>query len=155
MLANICTIPTKVPTMPKAGRAVADRAIDLLALVEMGEKFVAIAFEIVADELRVIAVGDKPDALGEERVLDFDLFEPDRSLLACDFGKRGDLVDQFALGRAPHREGKFGSQWQPMKYRGQRETDQSGGKRPTENDDDGVIAQEHPEVATHEASGSG
>ena len=32
-------------------RAIADRAIDLLAFVEMGEEVVAVALEIVADEL--------------------------------------------------------------------------------------------------------
>ena len=78
-------------------RAVADRAIDLLALVEMGEEVVAVALEIVADEVGVVAVGDEADALGEERILDLDLFEPDRALLARDLGKAGDLVDQFAL----------------------------------------------------------
>ena len=78
-------------------RAVADRAIDLLALVEMGEEVVAVALEIVANEVGVVAVGDEADALGEERILDLDLFQPDRALLAGDFGEAGDLVDQFAL----------------------------------------------------------
>ena len=32
-------------------RAIADRAIDLLALVEMGEEVVAVALEIVANEV--------------------------------------------------------------------------------------------------------
>ena len=44
----------------------------------------------------VVAVGDEAHALGEERVLDLLLFEPDRTLLARDLGEPGDLVDQFA-----------------------------------------------------------
>ena len=79
-------------------RAIADRAIDFLALVEMGEKIVAVAFEIVADEIGVIAVGDEADALGEERILDLDLLQADRPLLARDLGKAGDLVDQSRAG---------------------------------------------------------
>ena len=63
----------------------------------MGEEVVAVALEIVADEGGVVAVGDEADALGEERVLDLDLFQPDRALLAGDLGEAGDLVDQFAL----------------------------------------------------------
>src|SRR6202045_1334481 len=64
MLANICTMPISVPI------TIADRAIDLLAFVEMGEEVVAIALEIVADELGIVAVGDEANALGQERVLD-------------------------------------------------------------------------------------
>ena len=45
----------------------------------------------------VVAVGDEANALGEERILDLDLFQADRALLARDFGKAGDLVDQLAL----------------------------------------------------------
>ena len=63
----------------------------------MGEEVVAVALEIVADEIGVIAVGDEADALGQERVFDLDLFQSDRALLAGDLGKAGDLVDQLAL----------------------------------------------------------
>ncbi len=35
----------------------------------------------------VVAVGDEADALGEERIVDLDLFEADRTLLARDLGK--------------------------------------------------------------------
>ena len=63
----------------------------------MGEEVVAIAFEIVANEGVVVAVRDEADAFGQERVLDLDLFEPDRPLLARDLGKTGELVDQLAL----------------------------------------------------------
>ena len=65
----------------------------------MGEEVVAVALEIVADEVGVVAVGDEADALGEERIVDLDLFQPDRALLARDLGEAGDLVDQFALRR--------------------------------------------------------
>src|SRR5260370_197201 len=82
----------------EGGRAVAHRAVDLLALVEVGEKDVAVALEIVADEIDVIAVGDEADALGEEPILRLDLLEPDRALLAGDVGERRNLLDQGALG---------------------------------------------------------
>ena len=81
----------------EGGRAVADRAIDFLALVEMAQEIVAVALEIVADEFGVIAVGDEANALGEKRIFDLDLLQPDRALLARDLGEAGDLVDQFAL----------------------------------------------------------
>ena len=73
----------------------------------MAQKIIAIALEIVADEFGVVAVGDEADALGQERILDLDLFEADRALLAGDFGKAGDLVDQFALRDAAHAEDEF------------------------------------------------
>ena len=63
----------------------------------MGEEVVAVALEVVADEVGVVAVGDEADALGQERILDLDLLEPDRPLLARDLGELGDLVDQLAL----------------------------------------------------------
>ena len=56
----------------------------------MGEEVVAVALEIVADEIGVIAVGDEADALGEERILRRDLFEPDRTGLARDLGEAGE-----------------------------------------------------------------
>jgi hypothetical protein len=95
-------------------RAVADRAVNLLAFVEMGEEVVAVALEIVADEIGVVAVGDETDAFGQERVFDLDFFEPDRSGLAGDFGKSRQFIDQFALGHAPHRKRKFSAEWQAM-----------------------------------------
>ena len=65
----------------------------------------------------VVAVGDEADALGEERILDLDLFQPDRALLARDLGEAGDLVDQFALGHAPHRERVSRAERQAVKDR--------------------------------------
>ena len=65
----------------------------------MGEEVVAVALEIVADEVGVVAVGDEADALGEERIVRRDLFQADRPGLARDLGEAGDLVDQFARRR--------------------------------------------------------
>ena len=83
----------------------------------MAEKVVAVALEIVADEFGVVAVGDEADALGEIRILDLDLFEPDRPLLARDLGKAGDLVHQFALRDAAHGEDEFHAERQAVKDR--------------------------------------
>ena len=65
----------------------------------MGQEVVAVALEVVANEVGVIAVGDEADALGQERIVDLDLLEPDRSRLAGDLGQLRDLVDELALGR--------------------------------------------------------
>ena len=69
--------------------AIADGAINLLALVEMGDEVVAVALEIVADEVRIIAVGDEADAFGQERILDRDLFQPDRPCLRATSARPG------------------------------------------------------------------
>ena len=116
----------------------------------MGEEVVAVALEIVADEVGVVAVGDEADALGEERVLDLDLLQPDRALLARDLGKAGDLVDQFALADAPHVKANFIAKRQAVKDRGERKPDQRCGERAAENDDEGVDVEEHPEIAAHQ-----
>ena len=150
MFANICTMPIKRADHAEGRRAVADRAIDFLALVEMGEEVVAVALEIVADEVVVVAVGDEPDALGQERVLDLDLFEPDRPLLARDLGQPRDLVDQFALGDAAHGEGEFRPERQAVEDRGERKADQGGGERAAENDDRRVRVEEHAQIAAHQ-----
>ena len=47
----------------------------------------------------------------------------------------------------------FSAQRQAVKDRRQRKADQGGGKRPAENDDDGVIAHEHAEAAAHQHQG--
>ncbi len=104
----------------------------------MGEEVVAVAFEIVADEIVVVAVGDEADALGEEGILDLDLLQPDRPLLAGDFGEAGDFVDQVALGHAAQGEGEFRPERQAVKDRGEREADQGRGEGAAENDDEGV-----------------
>src|SRR5205807_10253578 len=101
--------------------AVADRAVDLLALVEVGDEIVAVALEVVADEVAVVTVGDEAHALGEERILDLDLFEADRPLLAGDLGKARDLVDELALRHASQRERELGAERQAVEDRGQRE----------------------------------
>jgi hypothetical protein len=46
---------------------------------------------------------------GKERVLDLDH--------ARDLGKAGNLVDQLALGHAPHGEGEFGAEREAVKHR--------------------------------------
>jgi hypothetical protein len=38
-------------------RAIADRTVDFLALVQRGEEVVSVALEIIADELGIVAVG--------------------------------------------------------------------------------------------------
>src|SRR3954452_13973024 len=107
ILANICTMPIRVPIMHEGRRAIADGTIDFLAFVEMGQEIVAIALEIVADEIGVVAVGDKTHCFGEERVLDLDLLQADRAFFAGDFRIAGDLVDKITLASAPHREGEL------------------------------------------------
>ena len=127
MLANICTMPISVPIMPKAGAQSPIGAINLLAFVEMGQEVVAVALEIVADEIGVVAVGDEADALGQERIVDLDLFQADRALLAGDFGEPGKFVNEVALAHAPQREGEFGAERQAVHDRGERKADEGGG----------------------------
>ena len=134
-------------------RAIADRAIDFLAFVEVGEEVVAVALEIVANEFGVVAVGDEADAFGQIRIFDLDLLQAERTLLAGDFGDGCDFVNQFALRQTPHGEGEFGAERQAVDDRAQGEADQRSGERSAKNDDDGVIADEHPEVATHHHQG--
>ena len=109
-------------------RTIADRAIDFLAFVEVLEEVVAIAFEIVADEFGLVAVGDEADAFCQERILDLDLLQPDRALLAGDLGEAGDFIDQFALRYAAHAEDKSQAERQAVKDRRQRKADQGRGK---------------------------
>jgi hypothetical protein len=116
----------------------------------MGQKVVAITFQIVADKAGIIAVGDKANSLREERILNVDLFEPDRPLLARNVGKSGQFIDEVTLGHAPHGEGEFGAQRQTMKNRGEREADQGGSKRSTEDHDERMAVEEHAQVATHQ-----
>ncbi len=94
-------MPIKSADHAESRRAIAHRAVDLLAFVEMGKEVVAVAFEIVADKIAVVAVGDKTHALGKERIFDLDLFETDRPRLARDLGQARNLIDQFALAHAP------------------------------------------------------
>ena len=115
----------------------------------MGEEVVAVALEIVADEIRVVAVGDEADALGQERVFALDFFKTQGTLLARDFGDPRQFVDQLALGHAPHRKGEFGAERQPMHDGGERKTDKRGGEGPAENDDERMFADEHVQVAAH------
>jgi hypothetical protein len=138
MLANICTIPISVPI-----------AIDLLSFVEMGEKVVAIALEIVANEGRIVAVGDEAHALGQERIFDLHAFEADRALLARDLRQSGKLVDQLALRDAAQGEGISGSERKPVEDRRQRKSDERRRERAAEDDDEGMHVREHAQIAAH------
>ena len=80
----------------------------------MQQEIVAIALEIVADEFQIVAVGDVTNALGEERLGGFDLFEADRTLLARDFGDAGQFVDQVAGRQTAQGKGEFGAERQAM-----------------------------------------
>src|SRR6185437_14241264 len=101
-------------------RAVADGAVDLAALVEMHEEIVAVALEIVADEIEVVTVGDVADALGQERIIGLDLFEAHRTLLAGDLRDTGKLVDEVAGRQPAHREREFQAERQAMQYGAER-----------------------------------
>ena len=136
--------------MPNAGRAVADGAVDLAAFVEMHQEIVAVALEIVADELEIVAVGDVADALGEERLVGLDLFQADRPLLARDFRDAGEFVDEVARGQPAHGEGKFCAERQAVQDGHQRKPDHGGGDRSAEDDDDRMFADEHVQIAAHE-----
>lgn len=97
--------------------AVADGAVDLAAFVEVHEEVVAVALEIVADEIEVVTVGDVADALGQERLVGLDLFEADRALLAGDFGDTGELVDEVVRRQAAHGESELGAEWKAVQER--------------------------------------
>ncbi len=131
-------------------RAIADRAIDFLPLVQMREKIVPVAFEVVADEVAIVAVGDETDTFGEERILDLDLFETNRSRLPRNFGKAGQFIDQIALTHAAQRESEFCPKRQAMEDRRKRKTDQSSCESAAEDHDGGMRIEEHPQIAAHE-----
>ena len=116
----------------------------------MQQEIVAVALEIVADEFQIVAVGDVANSLGEERLVGFDLFEADRTLLARDLGDAGQFVDQVARRQAAQGEGEFGAERQAMEHRRQRKPDQRRGERAAEDDDDGMDVVEHVEVAAHQ-----
>jgi len=116
----------------------------------MREEVIPVAFQVVADEPLVVAVGDEAHTLGEERIFDLFLLKSDRPLLARDLGQPGDLVDQLARRPAPQREGEFHAERQPMHDRRQRESNQRCGKRAAEDHDRGMGIGEHPQVATHQ-----
>ena len=143
-------MPIKRADHAEGRRAVADRAVDLLAFIEMSEEIVAVALEIVANEIAVIAVCNETDALGEEGIFDLDLFQADRPLFARNFGQPRNFIDQFALAHAPHREGELGAERQAVENRGKREADQRGGEGSTENNDERMFADEHVQIAAHQ-----
>ncbi len=131
-------------------RAVADGAVDLAAFVEMHQEVVAVALEIVADEFEIVAVGDVTNSLGEERFIGLDLFQADRPLFTSDLGDAGEFVDEIARRQPAHREGKFRSQRQTVQHHAERKADHGGGNRTAEDDDHGMLADEHVQIAAHE-----
>jgi hypothetical protein len=124
MLANICTMP--------------------------GEELLALTLQIFADEIAIVAVGDVAHSLGKEGVLNLDLFQSDRSLLAGNLGKIGDLVDQFARRDPAHREHILHSERQSVEQARKRKPDERGRGRAAENDDEGMAVSEHAQIAAHE-----
>ncbi|MEY9734308.1 hypothetical protein ABH985_002097 [Bradyrhizobium ottawaense] len=130
--------------------AVADGAINLAALVEVHEEVVAVALEIVADEVEVIAVGDVADALGEEGLVGLDLFQTHRALLAGDLGDAGEFVDEVVRRQAAHGEGELGAERKAVQECRERKADHGGGDRAAEDDDHGMFGDEHVKVAAHE-----
>ena len=102
---------------------VSDGAIDLLALVEMGQ-------EIVADKVCIVAVGDEADALGQEGIIGLDFLQPDRTLLAGDFRQPRKFVDHLALAGPAQRKGKLRAERQAMKDRRNRNRMSVAAKEP-------------------------
>src|SRR6185437_8054757 len=68
-------------------RAVSDRAVYFLALVKVSEEVVAVALEIVTNEIAVVAVRYKAHTLGEERVVDLELFQAQWPFFTRDLGQ--------------------------------------------------------------------
>ena len=116
----------------------------------MCEEIVSVAFEIVANKIAVVAVGNEPDALGKERILYFDLFETDWSLLAGNFGQASQFVDQVALTHSAKRKGKFGAERQAMEDRREWEAYQCSSEAAAKDHDGRMDVEEHPQVAAHE-----
>ena len=143
-------MPIKRTDHAEGRRTVADGAIDLLTFVEMGQEVVAVAFEIVADKIAVVAVSDEPHAFGKERILDLDFFETDRSGFSRDLGQTGNFIDQFALAHPPQCERELGAERQTVENRAEREADQCCGEGSTENDDERMFADEHVQIAAHQ-----
>src|SRR5262245_12515081 len=71
----------------------------------MRQKIVSGAFEIVPNEISVVAICGETNALGKKRVLYFDLFKTDRSLLPRNLCQASQFVDQIALTHSAKRKG--------------------------------------------------
>src|SRR5205085_6609718 len=104
-------------------------------LVKMGEKVVAVALEVVADEIRVIAIRNEADALGKERIFGRDLLQPGRPGRARDLSQAGKLVDQFARTGAAQREREANAERQPVHHRDERKPGEGRGEGAAENED--------------------
>ena len=120
----------------------------------MGQEVVAVALEIVANEIRVVAVGDEADALGQKWILDIDLFQADRTGLAGNLGNGGDFVDQFVAGScAASRTHTSCRAACRGKSHASGKADERGSECTAENDDEGMRIDEHAEVAAHQDHG--
>ena len=124
MLANICTMPISVRSSRAGTQSPMARRSS--ALHRDVVKIVAVAFEIVANEIRAITVGDEANALGKKRILDFDLFETDRPLLPRNLGQTGQFIDQIAWTHSPKCKGEFGAERQAVEDRRQRKSYECG-----------------------------
>ena len=132
-------------------RAVADGAIDLLAFVEMGQKVVAVALEVVANESWRRSRRRRsacPWRGTDPRSPPFRA----RSGPACGRSRQGRAISSTSSRwvHAPHGEGELHAHRQAVEDRGQREADQGRGGGAAENHDEGVQVEEHPQVAAHQ-----
>jgi len=100
---------------------------------------VTIALEIVADEFKIVAVGDVADALGEDGS-SVSTFSRPTGPAASDFGNAGQFIDEVTRRQPAHRKGEFRSQRQPVQHHAEREPDHGSGDRPAKDDDDGMFA---------------
>src|SRR6185437_10024728 len=113
----------------------------------MHQEIVAVALEIVADEIEIIAVGNEADTLGEERLVGLDLLQADRSLLARNLGDAGEFVDEVASREAAHGEDVLRPERQAMQDHAERKADHRRRNRAAEDDDGSVVADENMQVA--------
>ena len=109
-------------------RAVADRAIDLLARAEMDEEVVAVALEGIANEIRIVTVGDEPHPGDQERVADLLLWRPIGPCLLAISARRAISSTSSREVQRRFEKANFMPSGKPWK---------------------GVQIQEHPQVAAH------
>ena len=100
---------------PEGGGTVTDCPVDFLSFVEMRKKIIAIALEVVANEISIVAIGNETDTLGKEWIFDLDLLEPYRTLLSRNLGETSDFIHQVALAHTSQREGEFGAERKSVK----------------------------------------
>src|SRR5262245_17560497 len=138
------------PDHAESRRAISYCAINLLPFVQMRQKIVSVAFEIVPNEISVVAIRDETNALGKKRVLYFDLFKSDGSLLPRNLCQASQFVDQVALTHSAKRKGKFGAKRQAVENRRKWKSYKCGGEGAAKNHDCRVDIEKHPQIAAHE-----